>query len=104
METIQPYLLGWLVPTIAAAVGGYFWGKVKSLSARDKAIENGLRCMLRGEITCAYQRHILDEKPMTLECRRQLDEFWQAYHELGGNGTGQSMYEELCEMPISINK
>lgn len=104
METIQPYLLGWLVPTIAAAVGGYFWGKVKSLSVRDKAIESGLRCILRGEITRAYQRHIIDGRPMTLECRRQLDEFWQAYHELGGNGTGKSMYEELCEMPISINK
>lgn len=102
MEMIQPYIIGWLVSTVLSAIAGYLAGKVKRFSARDKAIENGLRCILRGEITRAYQRHIIDGRPMTLECRRQLDEFWKAYHELGGNGTGQSMYEELCEMPIDV--
>lgn len=104
METLQPYILGWLIPTILGAALGFLAGKMRKLTARDKAIESGLRCILRGEITRAYQRHIIDGRPMTLECRRQLDEFWQAYHELGGNGTGKSMYEELCDMPISINK
>ena len=27
METIQPYLLGWLVPTVLAAIAGYMGGK-----------------------------------------------------------------------------
>lgn len=100
METLQPYLLGWLVPTVLAAIAGYMGGKVKHLSARDKAIERGMRVLLRGEITRAYQRHIIDGKPMTLECRRQLDEIWLAYNGLGGNGTGKTMYDELCEQPI----
>ena len=101
METLQPYLLGWLVPTVLAAIAGYMGGKVKHLSAREKAIEQGIRCLLRGEITRAYQRHILDGKPMTLECRRQLDEIWAAYHDgLEGNGTGETMYRELCDLTI----
>lgn len=105
METMQPYILGWLVQTILATVAGYLAGKVKHLSTRDKAVEDGMRCLLRGEITRGYQRHIIDGRPMTLECRRQLDAIWLAYHDgLEGNGTGQSMYEELCEMPIEINK
>lgn len=100
MEQIQPYLLGWLVPTVLAAIAGYLGGKVQRITARDKAMEQGMRCLLRGEITRAYQRHVIDQRPMTLECRRQLDEIWAAYSGLGGNGAGETMYEELCELPI----
>lgn len=100
MEAIQPYLLGWLVPTVLAAIAGYLTGKVQRITARDKAMEQGMCVLLRGEITRAYQRHIIDGKPMTVECRRQIDEIWTAYHDLGGNGMGKSMYEELCELRI----
>lgn len=103
MEQIQPYLLGWLVPTVLAAVAGYLTGKVQRITARDKAMEQGMCVLLRGEITRAYQRHIIDGKPMTVECRRQIDEIWTAYHDLGGNGMGKSMYEELCEIKIGAN-
>lgn len=103
MEAIQPYLLGWLVPTVLAAVAGYLTGKVQRITARDKAMEQGMCVLLRGEITRAYQRHIIDQKPMTVECRRQIDEIWVAYHDLGGNGVGKSMYEELCEIKIGAN-
>ena len=102
MATLQPYIIGWLIPTALGAALGFFAGKVKHISVRDKAIEEGLRCILRGEITRAYQRHIIDGRPMTLECRRQLDEFWHAYYDLGGNGTGKSMYDELCDLPIEM--
>lgn len=102
MVTLQPYILGWLIPTILGTALGFIAGKMRKLTARDKAIEEGLRCILRGEITRAYQRHIIDGRPMTLECRRQLDEFWHAYHALGGNGTCKSMYDELCELPIEM--
>lgn len=99
---ITPYVLGWLVQTILAGLLGYFGGKVKKLSSRDKAVEEGIRCLLRGEITRAYQRHVIDGRPMTLECRRQLDEIWKAYKGLDGNGTASAMYRELCEMQINV--
>lgn len=100
MEVIQPYLLGWLVPTVLAAIAGYLGGKVNGMAARDKAMERGMCVLLRGEITRAYQRHVIDQRPMTLECRRQIDEIWKAYHDLGGNGAGEAMYRELCELTI----
>lgn len=103
MEVLQPYVLGWLVPTVLAAVAGYLGGKVKHLTARDRAIEEGMKVLLRAEITRKYERYVEDGKPMTVEVRRELDEEWKAYHEgLDGNGTGQWMYEELCEIPLQI--
>lgn|GEM_PF-1354289 len=102
MDAIQPYLLGWLVPTALAAIAGYLAGKVKHMTARDRAIEEGVRCMLRAEISRKYERYVVDGRPLTVEVRRELDEEWKAYHGgLNGNGTGESMYRELCQIKLS---
>lgn len=101
LEVIQPYVISWAVTTVLVGVSGYFAGKVKHLTARDRAIEEGVRCMLRAEISRKYERYVIDQKPMTIEVRRELDEEYRAYHDgLNGNGTGQWMYEELCEVPL----
>lgn len=103
MEAIQPYIIGWLIPTALGAALGFLAGKMKKLTARDKAIEEGMKCILRSELSRAYKRHVVDQKPITVEERRELDAIWHAYHDgLDGNGTGQSMYEELCEIPLQI--
>lgn len=102
MEQIQPYILGWLVPTLLGAALGYLMGKVKRLNARDRAIEEGMRVLLRAEISRKYERYVVDQKPMTAEVRRELEEEWRAYHDgLEGNGTGEQMYRELCEIRLS---
>ena len=103
MDILQPYLIGWLVPTVLAACAGFFAGKVKRLTARDKAIEEGVRCMLRAEISRKYERYVVDGRPMTAEVRRELEEEWHAYHDgLQGNGTGEAMDRELCEGKLTI--
>lgn len=103
MEAIQPYVLGWLVPTVLAAVAGYMGGKVKRLTARDRAIDEGMKCILRAELYRAYERHVINQHPITVEERRELDSIWNAYHEgFDGNGTGSAMYEEICEMRLEV--
>lgn len=103
MEQFIPYIIGWTVPTLLGAALGYLVGKVKRLNARDKAIEEGVRCMLRAEISRKYERYVVDGRPMTAEVRRELEEEWQAYHDgLEGNGTGAAMYRELCEVKLTI--
>lgn len=100
---LAPYILGWMVPTVLAAVAGYLGGKMKRLTARDKAIEEGVRCMLRAEISRKYERYVVDGKPMTPEVRRELEEEWHAYHDgLQGNGTGEAMYRELCDLKLEV--
>lgn len=103
MEVIQPYLLGWLIPTALGAALGFLAGKMKKLTARDEAIEEGMKCILRAELARAYETHVVDQKPITVDERRELDSIWHAYHDgLEGNGTGAWMYSELCELPLQI--
>lgn len=103
MEKIIPYVIGWMVPTLLGAALGYLMGKVKRLTARDKAIEEGMRVLLRAEISRKYERYVVDGKPMTIEVRRELEDEWHAYHDgLDGNGTGETMYRELCEIKLEV--
>lgn len=103
MEQLFPYIIGWTVPTLLGAALGYLVGKVKRLNARDKAIEEGMRCILRAEIGRAYERHVINMEPITVEQRRELDRIWHAYHEgLNANGTGEAMYTEICELQLAV--
>lgn len=103
MEVLQPYIIGWLIPTALGAALGFLAGKMKKLTARDKAIEEGMKCILRAELSRAYETHVVNQKPTTVNERRELDAIWHAYHDgLGGNGVGARMYEELCELPLQM--
>lgn len=103
MDALFPYLFGWLVPTVLAAVAGFFAGRVRKFAARDRAIEEGMRCILRAEIARSYERHVINQEPITVEQRREIDQIWHAYHDgLGSNGTGEAMYAEICEIQLAV--
>jgi hypothetical protein len=45
---------------------------------------------------------ILSRNPpvVTMKELNNLEYLWEAYSGLGGNGTGQRMYERICDLPI----
>ena len=105
MDTIYPYILGWLVPTILAAVAGYLGGQAKRITKRDKAIENGLMAVLLMEITDAYRKYVVEGNPMSLERKRALENLATAYFALDGNGIGKQMWDELVDVqPVILTK
>ena len=102
MREILPYILGWLVPTVLAAVVGYLSGKVKMLSTRDKAVEDGLCAVLVMELTDAYKNYVVEQRPMSFDRKRALEQVANAYFALGGNGVGKQMWEELVDVTPSV--
>lgn len=102
MREILPYILGWLVPTVLAAFVGYLSGKVKMLSTRDKAVENGMCAVLVMELTNAYKWYVVEQRPMSFDRKRALEQVANAYFALGGNGVGKQMWEELVDVTPSV--
>ena len=47
------------------------------------------------EIVRAFQRHVEDGKPISLEEMEHLDKCYEAYHANGGNSTGTLLYERV---------
>ena len=62
----------------------------------------GMKALLRGQIVNFYDTYHNQERPLSVERRRELDEMYTAYHALGGNGTVTAMYEELKASDIWI--
>lgn len=105
MGWLSPYVLGWLIPTVLAAIAGYLGGRVRKMTARDKAIEEGLMSVLLMELTEAYRKYVVEERPMSLERKRALEQLSKAYFALNGNGVGKQMWEELAEIqPVLLAK
>jgi hypothetical protein len=101
----------WAVPAALGAVAGWLGRALRQ--ARSKAgereraeaaelaaIRDGMRSLLRCEIVRQHREHAVRGEPMTLADREYIDKTYRSYHELGGNGTGTRLYDELMALPI----
>ena len=93
MEAIAPMLL-----TGLGGACGWLLKSHKREAARDRAMETGLRTLLRAELLEIHAKYVpLGYIPMG--AMEEADRVYQAYHSLGGNGTGTKIYEELKALP-----
>lgn len=71
-------------------------------TVRDEAMALGMKALLRARIVDCYDRYHNQEKPLTVERKREIDEMYEAYHGLGGNGTITALYNELRDSDVWI--
>ena len=102
MDAIAQQLLSLAVAAAFGIVTGYLGGKVKRLTARDRAIEQGIGVILRRQLMEDYETHVINGHPLTMEQRREIDECWAAYSGLGLNGTGRRAYDAICGLDLTI--
>lgn len=93
VQTLIPCLL-----TLVSGACGWLLKSHKREAARDKAMETGLRTLLRAELLEIHAKY-RPQGDIPLEVMEEADRVYQAYHSLGGNGTGTKIYEELKALP-----
>ena len=90
-----------IVPMLLTGVGGVCGWLLKSHrkeEARDRAMETGLRTLLRAELLEIHAKYVpLGYIPVAV--MEEADRVYKAYHSLGGNGTGTKIYEEIKALP-----
>lgn len=90
MEVIQPYLIGWLVPTILAAVVGYLGGQLRKVKEYKRKMDEDRRTL--DELTLMVCRmSIYDEHFSTDE---KVDAY-RIYRKKGGNHQTKKYMDEL---------
>lgn len=67
-------------------------------AAHDKAMEEGLRTLLRAELREFHHRYVDLHEPLAPSMAEEVERVYHAYHALGGNGTGTRMYEEIMAL------
>lgn len=82
--------------TILISRAAGFLGDQRSENA---AIKEGLRTLLRNELIQAHRDYV-DRGFVTLEILEYCEQTYNAYHGLGGNGSGDKLWEDIKKLPI----
>lgn len=84
----------WVIPFICGS--GITW--LVAHFKKKSAIEDGLQCLLRGEIIKAHDKY-LEKGYCPVAMKEALSKEYTAYHNLGGNDVATTLYEELMRLP-----
>lgn len=94
----------WLEFVFAIVSSGLGWGyrtlakRIKENNIKQMAIEEGIQALLRDRIILAYN-HYMEKGFMPIYAHENVDELYNQYHALGGNGTVTKLIEKLKELP-----
>lgn len=95
--------LKWLIPFVcgAAVAGAVTYFKMRK--AKDRAVENGVQCLLRCEIIRTHEKYS-EQGWCPVHIKEALKREYSAYSALGGNDVAKEMYHELLEMPVKAKE
>ena len=103
MEQFLMVVITSAATTLTGAVVGSLVALAKTkgsqATAETKAMQSGMRCLLWRELRNIHAE-ATDDGGLTIESRRHLESVYEAYHGIGGNGTGTRLYEEAMSRPV----
>ena len=98
---ILQMILSYLIPTILGGILGFISTKLKKNKKKDLAIEQGVQALLRNEIIRRY-REFESKGEISILDKENLEEMFEQYKNLGGNGTVKKMMDELLNLETKI--
>lgn len=101
MGNIAQIILSYLIPTLLGGVLGFIATKLKKNKKKNLAIELGVQALLRNEIIRRY-REFETKGEISILDQENLDEMFEQYKNLGGNGTVKKMMNDLYELKTKI--
>lgn len=92
-----------VMSTVAVGLLAWIARKMRALVRTNDAQQDGIRALLRNELVRLHRDLVEAQGWCTLEDKEYAERTYIAYHELGGNGTGTVLYEDIMALPIKDN-
>lgn len=89
-----------VMSTVAVGILAWLAGKMRALVRAIAAQRDGIRAILRNELIVLHRGLVEEQGLCTLADKEYAERTYQAYHELGGNGTGTALYEDIMALPV----
>lgn len=87
------------IPSLIGAVALSIFNFIKSKSASSRLIKEGVLAILHNKIYTQGKEYI-EQGHISLEDMKDFEYLYDAYHNLGGNGTGTEIYERVKNLSI----
>lgn len=96
--------LGWILSPLCAALITAIIAMRKRASSKDEAMELGMRALLRQQLIDYHREYVVEDKPCPVRIKEQATSVHDAYHALGGNGTGTQLWKEIMEAHVETGE
>lgn len=97
----------YLITTVLAAVVGCLGTKMRRdrddrrrRREHDEAMEMGMIALLRQQLIDYHREYVVSGGPCPVRIKEQTTDVYNAYHALGGNGTGTQLWEEIMRAHV----
>lgn len=97
----QTYFI--VLPIVVTAFMGYIINQMQQQNKKRDANSEGTKLILFYMLERWHAEYMAQEFVSTQQ-RKQYEEAYCAYHNLGGNGNGTAMWEEIQELPVRNDK
>ena len=100
-EWIAKYWLEWLFGVLIAVltlVVRTLSARIKKQAEENKALRDGMRSLLRAQIIDTCERMMADQW-CGARMRDTINDLYNSYHALGGNGTVTSIVSQVMDLP-----
>lgn len=87
------------IPSLMGAIVLSIFNYIKIKSASSRLIKEGVLAILHNRIYTLGKQYI-EQGHISLEDMKDFEYLYDAYHNLGGNGTGTEIYERVKNLPI----
>lgn len=98
MEQIVQQVMLWALTGVLGVLAGWTTSTLRKERGESKALRDGMRSLLRGEIMRIHHQGVREGFLSTLD-KEILQRDYEAYHGIDGNGTGTVLYEEGMKLP-----
>ena len=95
-----PQIIVWIVTGVLGIAVGSYREQIKTQKVSDKALQSGVRSLLRNALMETHRRCVVEQGWCTVADKEVTERNYVAYHDLGGNGTGTVLYNEIMSLPI----
>ncbi len=93
-----PEVIYSLTLAVLAFCGKHIWHIVQEDKVTQQGMQQGILTLLRSSIINNYNDYI-ERGYIPVYAMENVEQLYQAYHALGGNGTITKLYEELKALP-----
>lgn len=107
---ITSIVVPYLITTALGIVVGWLSSKHKKIQEKEdfkqkenEALKAGVLALLRNEILRRY-REYMSKGELTILDKENLEEMYEQYRNLGGNGMVKELMSELMQLPTKIIK
>lgn len=101
MDQIITQIAPAVVSAVVSAVVASVIASGKRVNARQRALDDGMKALLKAELYAIWHDYVVAEQPMPMYVRDIAASCYRVYHNsLDGNGTGTSMYEAIMGAEI----